>query len=153
MKVDEKKRTLDVKASPVKDVKLTESMIGRIKKPKKITKYFDGKGLYLLAHPSGGKYWRYRYSFGGKEKLLSVGVWPEVSLADARKKKAELRKRLKSGFNPSTDRVVERSKIIGKERTRRAVSEIFREYAQTFAQKLAVQIFQEIEDRYLKDKS
>jgi hypothetical protein len=44
-------------------------------------KLSDGGGLYLLVKPNGGRYWRLKYRFGGKEKLLAIGVFPEVSLA------------------------------------------------------------------------
>ena len=66
--------------------KLTELAVRKAKpssKPKKLT---DGRGLYLLLHPNGSKYWRMKYRFMGKEKLLVLGVWPSVSLIEARKK-------------------------------------------------------------------
>ena len=49
----------------------------------------DGKGLYLLLHPNGSKYWRMKYQFSGKEKTLAFGVWPEVSLTEAREMRNE----------------------------------------------------------------
>ena len=52
-------------------------------------KLFDGGGLYLEVYPAGGRYWRLKYTYGGKDKRLSLGVYPEVSLAGAR----ELRER------------------------------------------------------------
>lgn len=66
-------------------------------KPYKIA---DGDGLFLLITPSGGKYWRLRYFFGGKEKLLALGVYPEVSLADARTRRSEAHRLLASGNDP-----------------------------------------------------
>lgn len=66
-------------------------------KPYKIA---DGEGLFLLITPSGGKYWRMKYFFGGKEKLLALGVYPELSLADAREKRAQARKKLAAGDDP-----------------------------------------------------
>ncbi|GAB3411479.1 hypothetical protein GCM10027361_21020 [Erwinia aphidicola] len=45
----------------------------------------DGGGLYLLVNPNGAKYWRQKYRAAGKEKLLAIGIYPEVTLADARK--------------------------------------------------------------------
>lgn len=47
-------------------------------------KMSDGDGLFLVVMPSGSKYWRLRYFFAGKEKLLALGVYPDISLADAR---------------------------------------------------------------------
>ena len=66
-------------------------------KPYKIA---DGEGLFLLVTPSGGKYWRLKYFFGGKEKLLALGIYPDVSLVEAREQRAEARKTLASGSDP-----------------------------------------------------
>jgi integrase len=66
-------------------------------KPYKIT---DGEGLFLLITPSGGKYWRLKYFFGGKEKLLALGVYPEINLAEARERRAQARKVLATGNDP-----------------------------------------------------
>jgi hypothetical protein len=46
----------------------------------------DGDGMFLLIHPNGSKYWRFRFRFGGKQHLMAFGVYPETSLADARQK-------------------------------------------------------------------
>lgn len=64
----------------------------------------DEKGLYLEVSPAGGKWWRVKYRFNGKEKRLSVGTYPEVTLKDARDKRDELRKLLASGIEPSSHR-------------------------------------------------
>jgi hypothetical protein len=63
-------------------------------KPFKVT---DEKGLFLLVHPRGTKYWRFKYSLLGKEKLLAFGVYPEVSLSEARIQRDEARKHLANG--------------------------------------------------------
>ena len=55
----------------------------QVQNPKKLS---DGGGLFILLHPSGSKYWRMKYRFMGKEKLLAIGVWPEVSLIEARER-------------------------------------------------------------------
>ena len=60
----------------------------------------DGDGLFLLITPAGSKYWRLKYFFGGKEKLLALGVHPEVNLADARERRAHARKVLAAGNDP-----------------------------------------------------
>jgi Arm DNA-binding domain len=59
-----------------------------------IRKLHDGDGLYLWVYLDGRKYWRMRYWQAGKEKSLSIGVYPKVSLSDARKKREELRAQL-----------------------------------------------------------
>src|SRR5271155_5016624 len=66
-------------------------------KPYKIT---DGEGLFLLVTPPDSKYWRLKYHVAGKEKLLALGVYPEVSLADARERRAQARKALAAGNDP-----------------------------------------------------
>ncbi len=67
----------------------------------KAYKLTDAHGLFLLIHPNGRKYWRYKYRFMGKEKLLSFGVYPEVSLQEARDKRDEARKSLRQSIDPS----------------------------------------------------
>ncbi len=69
-----------------------------------IRKLHDGDGLYLWVYLDGRKYWRMRYWQVGKEKSLSVGVYPKVSLSDARKKRDELRKQLQADLDPSAER-------------------------------------------------
>ena len=66
-------------------------------KPYKIT---DGEGMFLLVTPSGSKYWRLKYHFAGREKLLALGVYPEVSLGDARERRAQARKTVAAGNDP-----------------------------------------------------
>lgn len=67
-------------------------------KPYKLS---DSGGLFLLINPSGSKYWRLKYRFDGKEKLLAIGVYPHISLAEAREKKDQAKKQIASGVDPS----------------------------------------------------
>ena len=69
-----------------------------------IRKLHDGGGLYLWIYLDGRKYWRIRYWQAEKEKSLSVGVYPKVSLSDARKKRDDMRKQLDSDLDPSAER-------------------------------------------------
>lgn len=62
--------------------------------------------MVLLVHPNGSKYWRLRYRFGGKEKMLALGKYPEVSLADARARRDDARKLLANGVDPSENKKV-----------------------------------------------
>ncbi len=64
---------------------LTDIAIRRAQPAKKSRKMFDGRGLYLEVAPREGK-WRFKYRFGGKEKRLSLGVYPDVSLKEARQR-------------------------------------------------------------------
>ncbi|EOY9140638.1 tyrosine-type recombinase/integrase, partial [Escherichia coli] len=63
-------------------------------------KLFDGGGLYLQVEPNGSRYWRMKYRFAGKEKRLSFGVYPTVTLADARQKREDAKKLLAAGEDP-----------------------------------------------------
>ncbi len=83
---------------------LTEAAIRNVKPSDKQQKLFDGEGLFLLVAPNGGKWWRLKYRFGGKEKLLSLGCYPEVGLKDARERRFEARKQLSNGVDPSQAR-------------------------------------------------
>jgi integrase len=67
-------------------------------------KLFDERGLFLLVTPAGGRWWRLKYRFEGKEKLLSLGVYPDVSLKAARERRDEARKLLADGIDPSQHR-------------------------------------------------
>lgn len=83
---------------------LTDTAIRKAKAPSKTTKMFDGRGLYLELSPAGGKWWRWKYRFEGKEKRISFGVYPEISLKDARDKCYEARKQLSAGIDPGEAR-------------------------------------------------
>lgn len=80
---------------------LTDTTCKNAKPKEKQYKLADGNGLYLLVTPTGGKYWRMKYRVDGKEKLLSFGVYPEVTLLDAREKRRDARKLLHSDTDPA----------------------------------------------------
>lgn len=88
---------------------LTDTSIRNAKPGAKPIKLFDERGLFLLVTPTGGKWWRLRYMFDGKEKLLSLGVYPDVSLKDARERRDEARKLVANGVNPSENRKIQKS--------------------------------------------
>ena len=71
----------------------------------------DGRGLCLLVKPMGGKYWRFRYRFAGKEKELSIGVYPDISLKEARSACEEARLKLKQGTDPSEAKQISKKQI------------------------------------------
>lgn len=83
---------------------LTDVIIKNLKPTDKRYKRSDDKGLYLLIHPSGGKYWQMKYRFGGKEKTYSLGVYPEISLKEARNKRDEARRQIQDGIDPSQEK-------------------------------------------------
>jgi integrase len=83
---------------------LTDTAIRNAKPGEKPVRLFDGSGLYLEVSPTGGKWWRLKYRFDGKEKRLSLGVYPDVSLKDARDRRDASRKLLADGIDPSQNR-------------------------------------------------
>jgi integrase len=87
------------------NMKLTDT---KVRSLKALGKHFDGHGLYLEITAAGGRYWRMKYRHGGKEKRLAFGVYPEVTLKDAREKAAAARQTLAGGFDPGAMKKAER---------------------------------------------
>lgn len=83
---------------------LSDTAIKNAKPGAKPIKLSDEKGMFLLIAPAGGKWWRLKYRIGGKEKLLSLGTYPEVSLKAARERRDDARKLLADGVDPSENR-------------------------------------------------
>jgi integrase len=81
-------------------VKLSDAAARKAKPEAKAYKMADGGGMYLEVMPSGSKYWRLKYRFGGKEKRLAFGVYPDVSLAQARERRGDARKLLANDIDP-----------------------------------------------------
>lgn len=81
---------------------LTDRAIKAAKPGPKPRRLSDGGGLYLEVSPAGGKHWRQKYRFGGKEKRLALGSYPDVSLAEARARRDDARRQLAQGVDPST---------------------------------------------------
>lgn len=90
---------------------LTDKEIKNAKPKDKEYKLFDGQGLYLSITPKGQKWWRLKYRFNDKEKRLSLGVYPNVSLADARGKREELKKLITNGTDPSEKKKQEKQEV------------------------------------------
>jgi integrase len=83
---------------------LTDTTIRNTKPRSKPFKLADTKGLFLIVTPTGKKWWRIKYRFAGKEKLLSCGVYPDTPLAKAREKRDTIRRLLADGVDPSENR-------------------------------------------------
>lgn len=83
---------------------LSDVAIRTAKPREKPYKLADGGGMYLEISPSGGKWWRLKYRFDGKEKRLSLGTYPEVGLKEARVKREDLRRLLAAGVDPGENR-------------------------------------------------
>lgn len=79
---------------------LTVIKVENAKPERKPRKLSDGRGLYLLVLPAGGKYWRLEYRFRGEEKVLALGTFPEVSLSEARERRDDAHRQPKNGIDP-----------------------------------------------------
>lgn len=105
---------------------LTDAAIRKAKASGKTQRLADGGGLYLEISPSGGKWWRWKYRFHDKEKRLSLGVYPDVGLADARQRRDEARKLKASGIDPGEHRKA--SKAAGLQQAANSFEVIAREW-------------------------
>ena len=83
---------------------LTQVNVKQAECREKNYKLFDGRGLYLLARTNGSKYWRFKYRYVGKERTLAFGVFPEVSLKEARDRGDDARRALRDGIDPSAQK-------------------------------------------------
>lgn len=105
---------------------LTDAEIKRAKPREKPFKLSDGGGLHLYVTSAGGKLWRYRYEIGGKEKLLSIGPYPAVSLSEARRLRDEAKETLRKGKDPGV--VKKLSKLVGERQSGETFELIAREW-------------------------
>lgn len=129
---------------PLTDIKVKTAK--PLEKPYKLT---DGGGMYLLVKPNGSKYWRLKYRFLGKEKMLSIGVYPDISLADARQKREEARKVLAAGSDPGETKKAE--KLAQKLSFENTFEAIAREWHQQKADRWSLRYRDEIIDTFEKD--
>mgnify|MGYP003600937120 CR=1 FL=1 len=88
---------------------LTDAKISAAKQDEKPYKLADSGNMFLLVHPNGSRYWRLRYRFLGKEKTLALGVYPEVSLSEAREKRDAARKQITEGIDPCEQKRIKKS--------------------------------------------
>ncbi len=100
-------------------MRLTDNVIRNAGAGERPIKLFDGEGLYLLVNPSGTRGWRFKYYFQGREKLLSLGPYPEITLKVARDRRLEARRLVEMGTDPSVRRQAERAAQIRHVRTAR----------------------------------
>ena len=113
-------------AGEMPPVPLTDTALRRVKPAPKVQRLFDGGGLYLEITPAGGKLWRQKYRFGGKEKRLAHGTYPEVSLADARERRDAARKLLATGVDPGEHKKA--AKAASEERAANSFEVVAREW-------------------------
>ena len=88
---------------------LSDTKIRTTRPGEKPLRLYDERGLYLEISPSGSRWWRLKYRFAGKEKLLSMGTYPDTGLKAARDKRDQAREQLAQGVDPSQARRVEKA--------------------------------------------
>ncbi|CAH5021452.1 TPA: tyrosine-type recombinase/integrase [Serratia marcescens] len=128
---------------------LTDVKVRTAKPQDKPYKLADGGGLYLLVNTNGSRYWRLKYRVMGREKLLSIGVYPDIPLAVARQKRDEARKVLAEGNDPSAVKKAEKqAKKIAAENTFESIA---REWHKAKADRWSLRYRDEIIDTFEKD--
>lgn len=105
---------------------LTDIALKAAKPAEKPQRLFDGGGLYLEISTAGGKWWRFKYRFDGKEKRLSLGVYPDVSLKDARERRDEMRRLVANDVDPGVNRKIQKAAKL--ERSANSFETIAREW-------------------------
>jgi integrase len=128
---------------------LSDTAIRKIKPRLKPVKLFDGRGLFLLITPAGGKWWRFRFRFDNREKLLSLGVYPDVGLKEARNRRDAARKLLAEGIDPGTDRKAQ--KAMRQDRVANSFEVVAREWYEKFSPKWVNHHGQRVIRRFERD--
>lgn len=105
---------------------LTDLQIRNIRPTDRITQLSDDRGLYIEVHPNGSKLWRFKYRHAGKQKRLALGRYPNVGLADARRRRDDARRKLEAGLDPLTER--KRSKLTSKFNAANSFGDVAKEY-------------------------
>lgn len=90
-------------------MKLTDMAIKKAKPREKVYSLGDGNGLSLIVEPNGSKGWRFRYQFNGKSKMISLGIYPVITLNEAREKRDDARRLVANGTDPAEVRKEERN--------------------------------------------
>ncbi|CFQ35568.1 tyrosine-type recombinase/integrase [Yersinia bercovieri] len=130
-------------------MKLNARQVETAKPKEKSYKLTDGGGLYLEVSASGAKYWRMKYRYGGKEKRIAFGVYPHVSLADARQKRETAKKLLASGTDPGETKKAE--KLAQKIAMENSFESMAREWHKNKADRWSLRYREEIIDTFEKD--
>ena len=105
---------------------LTELQIRKVCPTDKVTQHTDERGLYLEVHPNGSKLWRYKYRYMGKQKRLALGRYPDVGLAEARRRRDDARRQLDAGTDPLAER--KHDKLVAVFNAANTFGEIAKEY-------------------------
>lgn len=140
---------------------LTDIQARSAKPKEKQYKITDGEGMYLLVMPNGRKYWKMKYYFGDKEKMLSIGTYPDISILSAREKRGEAKKLLADNIDPSeAKQAVKRQKKQPKGITFKEIAiewhdnkkgNLSERYAKYIIDRLEYDIFKPLGNRPIKD--
>ena len=121
----------------------TDKEIKAAKSKEKIYRLFDGGGLHLEVSPKGQKWWRLKYRINGKEKRISLGVYPRTSLQEARKQRELLKEQIAKGVDPSHERKeakqIAKDTALKNQRTLKAVSDEYFDHLNTTLMKLVLE--------------
>lgn len=128
---------------------LKATTVEKIKPSTKAKKVFDERGLFLLVNPTGSKLWRFKYRFNGKEKLLALGPYPEISLKEARNRREDARSLLANGIDPSAQRKAQKQ-VIGQNNSN-TFETIGREWFLKFSPTWSQSHFKRVERQLEKD--
>lgn len=108
---------------------LTDVKVRSAKPTDKPYKLTDGEGMHLMVHPNGSKYWRLQYRFDGKQKTLALGVYPEITLSDARQRRDEAKRQVATGVDPGEQKKVDKqTRKAGIENNFKAIALEWHEY-------------------------
>jgi integrase len=139
---------------------LTEMKIVKTKSGKKPFTLFDGGGLFLLIAPQGGKMWRFKYSFQGKQNILALGTYPEISLKQARERREVARSQVANNIDPGAVRKAQKHakveetetfEVIAREWHDRFISKWTESHANKTIRRLELDVFPWIGKRPIKD--
>jgi len=128
---------------------LTDVKVRNAKPGEKQVKLSDSDGMYLLLTPNGGKCWRLKYRVRGKEKVLAIGTYPEISLAEAREKRDAARKLLANGIDPGEAKKAQKAATVAK--TENSFEVVAREWHGKFSATWAPSHTKTILDRMKRD--
>ena len=145
---------------PKRIIPLSDMKVQKAKAKDKPVTLFDGGGLFLMITPTGGKLWRFKYRFDGKEKKLAFGSYPEISLLDARKRRDEARSQIAHGIDPGAVRKAQKQakieetetfEIIAREWQEKFKSKWQEEYADKIMRRMELNVFPLIGSRPIKN--
>lgn len=127
---------------------LTELEVKHAKPTDKPYKLTDGGGLFLLVHSNGGKYWRLAYRFAGKQKVLSLGVYPIIGIADARGRRDQARKLLANNIDPSVVKQEQKAAVVAQSESSFEIiaREWFKKYSVNWQQNHSSKIIARLEN-------